>query len=47
MSTGGEANLILLWNTVVEIYIYIFFPTTLFFSSVAQKDSLSEKTFQI
>lgn len=46
MSTGGEANLILLWNTVVEIYIF-FFPTTLFFSSVAQKDSLSEKTFQI
>jgi len=24
MSTGGEANLILLWNTVVEIYIFFF-----------------------
>lgn len=30
MSTGGEANLILLWNTVVEIYIYIFFSNNCF-----------------
>lgn len=31
MSTGGEANLILLWNTVVEIYIFFFSNNSLLF----------------